>query len=68
MYSCIMYSAVYILDSDLADIDTFVESIELDYGVYCRMHTDARQVYISTTHAGASQLPSAPFSHATYKG
>ena len=49
-----------ILDSDLADIGTFVESIELDYGVYCREHTDARQVYMSTTHAGASQLPLFP--------
>ena len=46
-----------VLDSDLADIDTFVESIELEHGVYCREHTDARRLCMQTSHPGAGQLP-----------
>ena len=46
-----------VLDSDLADIDTFVESIELEHGVYCREHTDARRLCMHTSHPGAGQLP-----------
>ena len=47
--------------SDLADLASFVEAIEMDYGVYCRDHTDARRVYVTPAHTpGVLELPIFP--------
>ena len=49
-----------VFESDLADIGTFVEELELDYGIYCRELTDARRVFINPSHPSAHQLPFSP--------
>ena len=49
-----------VLESDLEDIGAFVEELELDYGIYCRELTDARRIFISTSHTNAHRLPIFP--------